>query len=91
MRLSSTLLKHAQLIKFVGGKHTFKLAGAAVHPLGNGVLPADVKGGASVGVSVSEGADSGGLRSDLPLRFRYKLPTQLEMDDVVSGGAELVW
>lgn len=30
-------------------------------------------------------------RSELPARFRYTPPSELEMEDIISGGAEVVF
>jgi len=30
-------------------------------------------------------------RSELPSRFQYKAPKEDEIEDIISGGADLVW
>ncbi|KAG5417835.1 hypothetical protein I9W82_005471 [Candida metapsilosis] len=99
MKVSIRLLKHT--IKFVGGPHPVpKPHPAGPHPLApKGVVPG------SVGVS-SNGSQSRSFhhnspvepqngeyfsRSELPKRFRYPAVKDWEIDQVSSGGAEVVF
>lgn len=63
---------------------------AKPHPLGNGVLPAASK--STVSYAPIEAKDGEVLsRAELPARFQYKAPKEDEIEDICSGGADLVW
>ncbi|KAG2734887.1 hypothetical protein G9P44_002893 [Scheffersomyces stipitis] len=96
MRVSTTLLNRVPLIKFIGGPHLApKNVSSAVkaHPMApNGQIPS--------GAAVSTYFNSNPIepkegeffsRSQLSARFRYKAPKDLEIEDVLSGGADIVY
>ncbi|RLV95256.1 hypothetical protein JA1_001250 [Spathaspora sp. JA1] len=96
MNAISRLLKHIPSIKFVGGPHVHKAVSGAVkaHPMApNGQLPGSSGSSSSYHNSnplqPSEGEYF--LRSELPLRFRYKVIKDSEIDNVLSGGADFVY
>ncbi|KAG7193345.1 uncharacterized protein KQ657_000762 [Scheffersomyces spartinae] len=100
MRPAVMLLKHVPLIKFVGGPH---LAPAGIshsvkaHPCApEGLVPAAASAASAIVSSIFKGSlepKDGEYfsRSELPARFRYTPPTELEMEDIISGGAEVVF
>ncbi|MDC6271318.1 ribosomal protein S36 [Acetobacter pasteurianus] len=103
MRVSSRLLKHT--IKFVGGPHPIPKQphAAKIHPLApEGLIPGSV--GSSSGshsstqtrsyhnsnpIQPKEGEFFS--RSELPQRFRYKPIKDFEIDNVQSGGADIIY
>lgn len=73
------------------------------HFFSNGVMPGDLSKNAakSVSSSSSNNSNSGSkylgeskadveLRSELPARFRYTPPEDLEIEDINFGGAEVL-
>ncbi|KAI5950678.1 hypothetical protein KGF57_004226 [Candida theae] len=105
MKASIRLLKHT--IKFVGGPHPVpKPHAAGPHPLApKGVVPGSV-GMSSSSSSSSSGSQSRSFhhkspvepqngeffsRSELPKRFRYPTIKDWEIDQVSSGGADVVF
>ncbi|KAI5967161.1 hypothetical protein CANMA_003218 [Candida margitis] len=95
MKAAIRLLKHT--IKFVGGPHPVP---TGPHPLApKGVVPGSV--GTSSGSSQSRSFHHSSpiepqngeffSRSELPKRFRYPTIKDWEIDQVSSGGAEVVF
>ncbi|EGV65629.1 hypothetical protein PSN45_003598 [Yamadazyma tenuis] len=96
MRGTQSLLKHIPLIKFVGGPHKHAKSVAGIHPM----APDGLKPSSSSGTTSSPFSNPNPLepkdgeyfsRSQLPLRFRYKVPKEDEAANIVSGGAEIVF
>lgn len=95
MRQSVALFKHVPLIKFVGGPHPHAAQSSKPQPhpcAPNGRLP---QGGSSSGsaplkpIELKEGEVL--LRCELSKRFRYLPPSASEVEQIDSGGAELVY
>ncbi|KAK6197455.1 uncharacterized protein RJT21DRAFT_123279 [Scheffersomyces amazonensis] len=97
MRSSARLLKHVPLIKFVGGPHTAKHISHEVkpHPYApNGILPSSITAAISNYFNSNPIEPKEGQffsRSELSPRFRYKAPKDLEIDDILSGGADILY
>ncbi|ODV79130.1 uncharacterized protein CANTADRAFT_26171 [Suhomyces tanzawaensis NRRL Y-17324] len=101
MRAATRLFKHTPLIKFVGGPHTAPKNvshAAKAHPMApNGELPGSGSSGSSAGASyfnknpVEPQNGEFFSRSQLSSRFRYKAPKEEEIDNVITGGAALVF
>ncbi|CCE81721.1 Piso0_002387 [Millerozyma farinosa CBS 7064] len=96
MRVASRLLKHVPLIKFVGGPHKAEKVSSAVraHPLApNGEIPGKMSGSgrsfSSGPIELKEGEVAS--RSQLSKRFHYRAPKEDEIEQVLSGGAEVVF
>lgn len=91
------LLKHVPLIKFVGGPHAHSAPSSKPQPhpcAPDGRLPKEVSASSSGSaplkpIELKEGEVL--LRCELSKRFRYKPPSAAEVDQVDSGGAELVF
>ncbi|CAK9441492.1 uncharacterized protein LODBEIA_P53600 [Lodderomyces beijingensis] len=100
MRVSSRLLKHT--IKFVGGPHPIPKTphAAKAHPFApEGVVPGSV-GSSSSGQQTRRYHNSNPIepkegeyfsRSELSKRFRYKPIKDIEIDQVSSGGADIIF
>merc|ERR1711890_174541 len=99
MRAFARLLKHTPLIKFVGGPHKAENISHAVkaHPCApDGKVP----GSSGLGAGTSSGSQfKSGIepregevfsRAELSPRFRYKPIKDSEIEQLLSGGAELV-
>ncbi|GBL52576.1 hypothetical protein ACI3LY_004847 [Candidozyma auris] len=95
MRQSVALLKHVPLIKFVGGPHPHSAPSSKPQPhpcAPNGRLPQAVASTASAPLKPIELKDGEVLlRNELSKRFRYRAPSATEVEQIDSGGAELVY
>ncbi|KAI3403604.1 hypothetical protein KGF56_003649 [Candida oxycetoniae] len=102
MRATTRLLKHT--IKFVGGPHPIpKPYPAKAHPFApNGIIPGKMGISTTVKSSFSISSYHNAnpvqpqhgeffARSELPERFRYKPVKDFEMEQIISGGAEIVY
>ncbi|RCK60638.1 hypothetical protein Cantr_08011 [Candida viswanathii] len=95
MRPATRLLKYVQSIKFVGGPHPVpKPHSAGPHPMApNGLRPSGGDSAAAYKNSNPVEPQNGEhfSRSELSARFRYKPIKEEEIEQVESGGAELVF
>ncbi|KAK6465503.1 hypothetical protein DFJ63DRAFT_23678 [Scheffersomyces coipomensis] len=97
MKASAGILKHIPLIKFVGGPHVAHHASAAVkpHPYApNGLVPTSLASSISSYFNPSSIEPKEGeffSRSQLSPRFRYSAPKEIEIDEVLSGGADIIY
>ncbi|CAI5759779.1 unnamed protein product [Candida verbasci] len=99
MKAFTRLLKHVQSIKFVGGPHpTPKPHAAQAHPFApNGLMPGQGSSSSSNSTpyhnpnSIKPKDGECFSRSELPERFRYKAIKDQEIDDIISGGAEVIY
>ncbi|KAI5958730.1 uncharacterized protein KGF55_005729 [Candida pseudojiufengensis] len=101
MRFSQRLLKHT--IKFVGGPHPIpKPHAAKAHPLApEGIVPGSVGSSSSSSTTQSRSFHNSNpvdpqhgeffSRSELPKRFQYKPIKDFEIDNVISGGADIIY
>lgn len=89
------MFKYTPSIKFVGGPHPVHKKAAGVHPCApNGLKPSGGASGSAGSASsgpIHVGEGEYALRAELPLRFRAKNPTEFEAEDIMSGGADLVY
>lgn len=92
----TTFAKHVPMIKFPNRKipHT---ADHSVKPhfFSNGALPSSISSSTKSNAPLSNenielGPNDVKLRSELPLRFRYKPIEEIEIEDVNFGGAEIL-
>ncbi|GMF56776.1 unnamed protein product [[Candida] boidinii] len=99
MRAASRVLaQYVPLIKFVGGPHLSARHAAAVHPCApDHLVPtgfdssaSSSAGAASTGSFSSVGNVEFESRNLLSKRFRYGVIEDLEIDDVNTGGAEVL-
>ncbi|KAI5956209.1 hypothetical protein KGF54_000684 [Candida jiufengensis] len=99
MRVSTRLFKHT--IKFVGGPHPIPKSHAAkAHPFApEGITPGSV-GSSSNGTQSRSYHNSNPIdpqngeffsRSELPKRFQYKPIKEFEIENVSSGGADVIY
>lgn len=88
MRAVSKVLAHVPKIQFVGGPHKVHVVPAGVHPCApDGLLPAKLAASSS---PVAAGFEFQS-RNSLSKRFQYRRPDELEMDNVLSGGADVIY
>ncbi|CUM45175.1 uncharacterized protein AC631_03463 [Debaryomyces fabryi] len=99
MRPAARLLQRVPLIKFVGGPHPApkNISHAAKpHPCApDGALPGSVGSSSQSSYFNSnpiEPKDGEAFsRAELPARFRYKGPSEAEIENITSGGAALIF
>lgn len=85
MKASLRLLAYTPSIKFVGGAHPIHHVKAGVHACApDGLLPSKEAPRAQPTMVFQS-------RNNLSLRFRYRQPDELEMENVLTGGAEIVY
>lgn len=85
MRASLSLLAYVPSIKFVGGAHPIRHVAAGVHACApDGLIPSKEAPRASATMEFQS-------RNNLSARFRYRQPDDIEMENVLAGGAEIVY
>ncbi|CUM47465.1 unnamed protein product [Debaryomyces tyrocola] len=99
MRPATRLFQRVPLIKFVGGPHQAPKNvshAAKSHPCApDGVLPGSAGSSSqssyfnSNSIEPEEGESFS--RAELPPRFRYKGPSEAEIENICSGGATLIF
>lgn len=86
MKASLRLLAHVPSIKFVGGPHKPVFHAPGVHPCApNGLRPSLESESHNIQKSFDFQS-----RNNLSKRFRYPVLDDIEIDDVLTGGAEVV-
>ncbi|KAK6457917.1 uncharacterized protein RJT20DRAFT_125799 [Scheffersomyces xylosifermentans] len=98
MRAAARLLNRVPLIKFVGGPHpapTTISKAVKPHPLApKGEIPGGAASSGSTYFNSNPIEPKEGeffSRAQLSQRFRYKVPKEDEIEDIISGGAEVVF
>ncbi|ODQ47930.1 hypothetical protein PICMEDRAFT_15799 [Pichia membranifaciens NRRL Y-2026] len=87
MRATLRVLQRVPLIKFVGGPHTAAHTPATIHPC----APAGLRPGSAGSSAASSGAAVAfQSRNNLSKRFRYVPLDEIEIEDVLTGGADVL-
>ncbi|TID21918.1 hypothetical protein CANINC_003402 [Pichia inconspicua] len=86
MKASIRLLAHVPSIKFVGGPHKPVFHAPSVHPCApQGLKPSAVSQSQTI-----QRSSTFQSRNNLSKRFRYPPLDDIEIDDVLTGGAEIL-
>lgn len=79
------MLAYVPSIKFIGGAHPVHHVAAGIHACApEGLTPSKESPRAPATMEFQS-------RNNLSKRFRYRQPDDIEMENVISGGAEIIY